>query len=281
MSTKERTNMKTILKMLPAVFLAAASVAWADGVAFVTDVKGGVAIDGARPAVLAELANGARLSVAPDGVITVMYTATGKEFVLKGPGEYEVRATEVAASSGAKPTARTTEWRASNRVLAQVAQTSAASVRMRSLAKPKVAEPAPFPSEGNVASLQPTFRWAAPTPGSAEFTLLVDGYDKPVHSGKVVATSYRMPSKLKPDTEYYWRVTTGQDEVASGRFRTLPAETIRTVEARRPKAKAEFSDRLMFALLLQEMGAAQEARELWASLSQERTDLPELSALAK
>jgi hypothetical protein len=37
----------------------------------------------------------------------------------------------------------------------------------------------------------------------------------------------------------------------------------------------------MFALLLQEMGATQEAREAWAKLSQERADLPELSALAR
>ena len=39
---------------------------------------------------------------------------------------------------------------------------------------------------------------------------------------------------------------------------------------------AEFSDRLMFTLLLHELGAKQEARESWARLSQERADLPEL-----
>lgn len=37
----------------------------------------------------------------------------------------------------------------------------------------------------------------------------------------------------------------------------------------------------MYALLLQEMGAEQEAQEAWGKLAQERTDLPELESLAK
>ena len=266
---------------LSAAVFAVATFAHAEGVAFVTDVKGTVDLAGHRPSVLSELPSGARLKVGGDGTIAVMYAASGKEYVLKGPGEYDVGPTEIGAGSGPKPAARTTEWRASNRVLAQVAQTSSASVRMRSLSKPKAVEPSPFPSEGNIVSLQPTFRWAKAGAATGEFMLLVDGYEKPVHTAKAGPVSYRMPTKLKPDTEYYWRVAAGPDEVASGRFRTLPADAIQTVEARRPKAKAEFSDRLMFALLLQEMGATQEARDLWASLSQERSDLPELSALAK
>ena len=274
--------MKTILRMLPALFLAAASAAWGQSVAFITDVKGGVSVDGStRPAVLSELASGAHLTLAADGAVTVMYTASGKEFLLKGPGEFDVKATEIAAGGSAKVATRTTEWRTSNRVLAQVAQTSAASVRMRSMAKPKASDPPPFPTEGNIASLQPTFRWDPAKSAAGDFVLLVDGYDKPVHKGKATAATYRMPTKLKPDTEYQWRVSAGADEVVSGRFRTLPAEAIKSVEARRPGPKAEFSDRLMFALLLQEMGATQEARDLWSSLSHERSDLPELSALAK
>jgi hypothetical protein len=37
----------------------------------------------------------------------------------------------------------------------------------------------------------------------------------------------------------------------------------------------------MHAVLLQEIGATQDAREAWAGLARERPDLPELAVLAK
>ncbi len=102
-----------------------------------------------------------------------------------------------------------------------------------------------------------------------------------MHLAKVSGLEHRMTAKLKPDTEYAWMVSMNGAQVGTGKFRTLPADAIQAIDKRRPSEKAEFSDRLLFALYLQEMGARQEAREAWARLSQERTDLPELSAFAK
>ena len=76
-------------------------------------------------------------------------------------------------------------------------------------------------------------------------------------------------------------MTAGKDEIGSGRFQTLSGEAMAHLEKRRPADKADFSDRVMYTLLLQEMGATQEARESWARLALERGDLPELSAFAK
>jgi len=182
------------------------------------------------------------------------------------------------------PVARSTEWRANSRVLAQVANTSAASVRMRSVAppKPEAATKVAFPAEGNVASLQPVFRWRAEEAKPAEFTLLVVGQEKPVHVARSVkGDTYKVPAKLRPETEYVWTATAAGNEMGAGKFRTLSNEALARIEKSRPSERAEFSDRLMFALLLQEMGATQEARESWARLSRERADLPELSALAR
>jgi hypothetical protein len=183
------------------------------------------------------------------------------------------------------PVSRSTEWRASPRVLSQVAQTSAASVRMRSLAKPKPQQAAPdaFPAEGAVATLQPVFRWRAEVAGpAAEFTLLVVGQEKPVHVARSVSGGkYRLPARLRPETEYAWTAVSAGNEIGSGKFRTLSSEALARLDRSRPGDRAAFSDRLMFTLLLQEVGAAQEARESWARLSQERADLPELSALAR
>lgn len=276
--------MNKTLRTLLAMLVAFAAPAFAQSVAFVTNIKGDIAIDGHQRAVLlAELARGQKITVGRDAMLHVMYTASGKEYVLK-PGEYEIRDTEVANAHGVPPLARSTEWRASNKVLTQVAQTSGASVRMRSLARPK-ADTSPrllFPTEGSVATLQPLFRWhAANASAESELSVVVPGQDKPLHVAKVAGLSHRIGARLKPDTEYAWMVSMNGAEIGAGKFRTLPASAIQAVDKRRPAERAEFSDRLLFALYLQEMGAAQEAREAWARLAQERADLPELSAFAK
>ena len=271
---------RTFLALLFAAFPALA----ADGIAFITNMKGDVAVDGnPRPVLLSELAKGQKVSLAKESQASVMFIASGKEYVLKGPNEFVVKDTEMSSVTGMPPTTRETQWRANNKVLAQVAQTSAASVRMRSIAPPK-ADTMPkllFPTEGNVATLQPTFRWRADPAMKGDFTLFIIGQDKPVHVGKAAGTSYKLPAKLKPETEYAWTVTSGKDEIGSGRFHTLSGEAMGHVEKRRPAERADFSDRVMFTLLLQEMGATQEAQESWARLAQERGDLPELAAFSK
>jgi len=277
--------MKKILRTLLAASLLAATAAWGEGIAFISNLKGEVSLDGnPRPMLLAELSRGQKLMLGRDAHVSVMFVATGKEYSLKGPGEYLVKDTEIAAGSGIPPVTRETAWRTSSKVLVQASQTSAASVRMRSISIPKPdTEPRLlFPTQGNVATLQPTFLWRAPkgkAPG--EFVLLVAGQEKPVHVAKASSGSYRLPAKLLPDTDYVWAVSVAGSEVGTARFRTLPAEAMERLEQRRPSPKSDFSDRVLFTLMLQEMGASQEAHESWSRLAEERSDLPELAGLAR
>jgi len=278
--------MKTTIRhaAFAALFLAIPP-AYADGIAFITNMKGDIAIDGnPRPVLLGELARGQKITVGKESQASVMFIASGKEYILKGPADYLVKDTEISGAAGMPPVTRDTAWRTNNKVLVQVAQTSAASVRMRSIAMPKPdTEPKLlFPTQGRVASLQPTFLWRAADPkAQGEFVLLVDGQDKPVHHAKAAGGAYRVPARLLPDTEYSWMVTVAGHEVGTGKFRTLSSEALAQVEKRKPSDKADFSDRILFTLMLQEMGATQEARESWTKLSQERADLPELAAFAK
>ena len=277
--------MRTVQRTLLAILLASMPAFAADGIAFITNLKGEVAVDGnARPVLLSELAKGQRLTVGKDSQAAVMYIASGKEYVLKGPNEFLVKDTEISSSAGMPPVTRETQWRTSSKVLVQVAQTSAASVRMRSIALPK-ADTSPkliFPTEGSVATLQPTFRWRAADPNlQGDFTLMIIGQDKPVHLAKAAGGSYRLPAKLRPETDYAWTVSVAGNEIGAGRFRTLSGDALAHVEKRKPSDKADFSDRLLFTLMLHEVGATQEARESWTRLAQERSDLPELAAFAK
>jgi len=278
--------MKRIQRAFLAIILSAATTAFgADGIAFITNIKGDISVDGnVRPALLSELTPGQKIVVGKGSETSVMYIATGKEYVLKGPADYVVKPTEVSGSAAMPPVTRDTAWRTTNQVLAQVGQTSAASVRMRSIGKPKVEEPVMiYPTRGAIATLQPTMRWRADDPkASGEVMLLAVGQDKPVLKAKAAGGSYRVPARLlAPDTEYTWTMTVAGNEIGAARFRTLNAEALAQVERRRPSERADFSDRLLFALMLQEMGAVEEARESWAKLAHERADLPELAAFAK
>ena len=272
--------MRTILSA--AALLLTATAAFPQTVAFVTNLRGEVAIDGAsRPALLSEIAKGQKIALARDANLSVMYVASGKEYVLKGPGEWLVKDNEVAASSGVPPVVRNTEWRTSGKSLDTVGQTAAASVRMRSLAQAKPAATAMvFPTAGRVATLQPTLRWRADA-AAVQVALYVPGEEKPVHTALAADGSYRVPVALKPDTEYVWTIAAAGQEIGSARFRTLGVDALHKVDSHRPSERSEFSDRVMFAMLLQEMGAQQEARETWTRLSEERADLPELATLAK
>jgi hypothetical protein len=211
-----------------------------------------------------------------------MYIASGKEYVLKGPADYVVKDTEITGSTAMPPVTRDTAWRASNQVLAQVGQTSAASVRMRSIGKQKVEEPVLiYPTKGAVATLQPTLALARRRQGA----------------GRSDAAG-RGPGKAAGEDEGHGRVVQGAREGAGARYRIPVGRLRRRQRARQPRSsapsrrtrsrrwsgarpsdKADFSDRLLFTLMLQEMGAVQEARESWARLAQERSDLPELAAL--
>jgi hypothetical protein len=59
-----------------------------------------------------------------------------------------------------------------------------------------------------------------------------------------------------------------------------PGESV-VLSAEVSAAAGRFSERVLHALLLHDIGAHQEARSAWEALARERPDLPELSALAR
>jgi hypothetical protein len=75
-------------------------------------------------------------------------------------------------------------------------------------------------------------------------------------------------------------VTTPKGAKAEGRFQTVSAESMAVAEKSRVSAKS-FSERVMHAFILQDLGATQDAKQAWSALSSERPDLPELAVLAR
>ena len=85
---------------------------------------------------------------------------------------------------------------------------------------------------------------------------------------------------LAAASRYSWTVGSPGGSIAEGHFETLSQQDIRRVDKSRSEART-FSDRVVHALLLQELGAEHESREAWSALAKERPDMPELPALAR
>jgi hypothetical protein len=230
---------------------------------------------------LAELVPGTRILLGSGASIAVAYASTGSEFTLEGPGEYLVTAVEVRVEKGAPPKRRVVPAIADPAVVARVSRSATASLRMRGVPVPApiARDTLEYPVDTRVATLQPPLRWRA-EPGGAPVTVsLADASGNEVWKGDA-RPGGAAPVKLSPATRYTWTVMTPGGVIGEARFETLPAAAMAKVAKSQGRMRS-FADRVMHALLLQEIGASQDARAAWAALARERPDLPELDLLAK
>jgi hypothetical protein len=275
MTAMSRPVRRLLLALLAFAALAARA---ADPVAFISDFRGEVVMNGAgRPSFLAEMIPGTKLALGPGASASVMYVVSGEEFSLKGPGEFVVAKEGVKASKGAAPESRVPGLKAGTAILVQTSRTATASLRMRSAAAPKSERAGPlYPVNARIATLQPTLRWEADA--GATHTVVVTSADgREIFRGAAKGTSLRLPVKLAAGQAYSWTSSAGGGEA---RFEVLPADKVARAEKARAAAKS-FSERVVLAMILDEIGAAQDSREAWAQLAEERPDIPELAGLAR
>ena len=266
---------------LAAVLLSTALAAVGSPVAFVADVQGSATIEGnGKLTFLAELAPGTRLLLGTKAVAAITYAATGAEYSIAGPGQFLVTAEEVTAERGSKPRRRSVATLSDGKVVKEAAQTATASLRMRGIGTGAAATAAlQYPVSTRIATLKPSMRWLA-EPGE-EYTLVVsDPSGREVWKGRAREGAARTATALNAGTRYTWTVMSSRGSLGEASFETLPADAIKRAERSRAAART-FPERVVNALLLQEIGAQQEARDAWAELARERPDLSELPALAR
>jgi hypothetical protein len=270
-------------RLLASAALALAfSAAAAAPVAFVADLNGNATLAGnGKLTFLAELEAGTRLHLGSGASVAVTFAATGAEFTLVGPGEFLVLPAEVKVEKGAAPTKRSVMILPDTGVVARLSQTAGASLRMRGVQPPGDGSKArlEYPVDTRVSTLQPLLRWRG-DPSAGATVSVVDATGREVWKGAAQAGSVQPAVKLSPSTRYTWTVMTPKGIVGEAGFETLSAGSMAKVVKSSAGAR-RFSERVLHALLLQDIGAHQEAREAWAALARERPDLPELSGLAR
>jgi len=249
-------------------------------VAFVADLHGNATIEGdGKVGFLAELNAGTRLLLGSGATVAVTYAASGAEYTLRGPGEFVVSESEVKADKGAAPAKRQVSSLQDAAIVARVSKTATASVRMRNITPSAARNALDYPVDTKVATLQPELRWTQVASGAAEVKLL-DANGKELWKGSAQSGAARPAMKLNAATRYRWTVMTPAGVVGEAQFETLPSDALMKVAKSRSAAKG-FSERVMHAIVLQDLGATQEARAAWGELARERPELPELAALAR
>jgi hypothetical protein len=264
-----------------AIVLLVAIAAQAAPIAFVADLRGNATIEGdGKVEFLAQLSAGTKLLLGTGATVAVTFAGSGAEFTLQGPGAFVVTDNEVRTETGAVPAKRMVTKIGDPAVLSRVSRLATASLRMRSAAPSAPgASVLEYPVDTRVTSLQPTLKWRGERLKEGYLVSVADAAGKEVWKGTSQPAMIKTGLKLAPGMRYTWSVATPKAAVGTAQFETLSAEAA----ARLPKSRpaGSFAERVSYALLLEEVGATQEAREAWAALARERPDMPELAALAR
>lgn len=259
-----------------ALFLPLASAA-ADVVAFVADRQGPATIEGTGDvAFLAELAVGTRLLVGSNATVVVTFAASGAEFTARGPGEFVVERSVLRADRGAEPAKRSVAAVDPGTVTA-IGKIATASVRMRAMRPSEPAGYLVYPVQTRVATLRPAFRWQQADTAAMQELQVRDANGQVVFRQQARPGTFPMALKLVAGRSYRWSVN-APGRTGEAQFETLPADVMARVHASEAAATT-FSARVAHAMLLHELGAAQESRELLVRLGVERPDIAELASL--
>lgn len=251
----------------------------------VTDISGLAEADGrGRLVVMAELPDGSALNVAPGARVVAIDLGSGREYVLTA-GRYTVEKSgpsEVggkAVAGSALPGGRLPAVKIATGKVAQ------ATLVMRSARKPLSGI---SPNHTSVSTTTPTLRW----PDNPEATGYRVTLSEP--GGKTVYDSSLPPKGsvvlspgdgLQPGTRYTWRVEALREGRVltehRGDFSVLGAADIQRLGQFKAGEGSEFSRRALYAALLMEAGASDEAKAIWQALRAERPDDPGLAKLAE
>jgi hypothetical protein len=242
-------------------------------VVLVVDRVGEVAVagtDAPRPVTtLAVLPVGTRMRLEPASRITLLYVASGDEYIVAGAGEARVDAIGVSTTNGASAQRRP-------------ASSNAKPVQLRSDA---IAMGGVVMRSGGLRTRHPAgvltappgrMTWESPAVNSRYRVELYNAGGTVLFSQTAQGLSLPFPDSvaLHADERYTWSVSldggAAPAPVASASFTLASGELRDKARHLSPDAGAAFSDRLVYGLWLEQVGALGEARQLWQQLAEER-----------
>lgn len=260
----------------------AAQPAEAAAVAMTTDVQGTAwLVEGdqqSKLGLMAYLPSGAKLKLDKNARVSVTYFAVAREYTLNGPSQATVDKDKLNTTGGASASARSLDQ---NQVAAgkkfttqQRERQALATFEMKAIGSLSLHQPV----NTKVLGTPTEFSWQALLDNKAYHFTLSDAQGRILHSGQSTENRLQLPKnvQLQAGKTYTWSIESvakdGQKQSASAEFTLLDENTTRDLNKRQPKASASFSERLLYATMLENAGAQQAATIIWQALANERPD---------
>lgn len=264
--------------------------AWAgDPLALVTDVQGDATlVGGSRLAILQELDGDTRLRLAAGSQVRLVLVADGRQYQLLGPGSFSLGAGGPSAAQGGRLVPAGDLGAAFRGLRLAPGRVAQASVAMRGArpASPRSILSPVSPAGGRVLEHRPVFAWT-PVPAARGYTFtLVDAADRVVYEAPTAEPRAALPAglALEPGQAYAWQVQAlyarGREAGAWHALAMADDSLRQRVDQARPAPGADFAERLLYALFLDQEGLGDEARQIWADLARERPEADILRRLA-
>jgi hypothetical protein len=273
------------LRSLLACLALFALPAFGEQTAVVTDLQGtATRQDGTRLAILAEVGAGTDLELQAGARMTLAHLSSARQFDLEGPGRFRLTTAGIESTNGGRVSPRPSLNAAYRNVRLNPAKLAQASISMRGH---EAAVPLRLltPAATWTVDSKPDFRWEAVQGATSYRFQLTDATGAVLHEARTDQQSIVLPAgiALEPDRIYAWQVdaSLAEGRIAEGwtEFGVAGPERRRRMELGRPGAGATFGDRVLYALLLDELGFREIAQLNWDELARERPQDPRLSAL--
>ena len=277
-----KAPLSVLVTILVAVRFAAYGVA-ATPVAMVTDISGNVHSGDRALALFGELSSGADVAANAGAHVVIVYYESGVEYSYVGPTQFRVGAGGPETLAGKAP---------AERVLGIVTSVMISPLRLvQTMMILRAGAERPTlklvtPVDTKLVNPPRVFRWEPVAKGLTYFFELTDERNGKLINVHVEDTAFALPTdvKLEEDVTYIWEVSTsfatGQRVSSWAEFVLLESEQRATLESMKPGPDASFSERVVYATVLEQMEVREEARTLWRALLKERPDNPNLQSLA-
>lgn len=256
-------------------------------VALITDVQGrATLVTAARSAdatILADIEAGTQLQLQANSKLVVLYLADGSEYLLQGPAQVVFRAERPEVTSGAPAVRRAAPTGAGTRI--NPAGLGQGAIVMRSLGSLRIRL---LNASGTLLlDAQPELRWAAPEAGLRYSIDIADDTGRSLHQAQVDGSSFTVPAslQLRAGVAYGWEVSArasdGRRYSGRGEFGIAGAPLRAQAEAVHGQAGGAVSDQVALALWLEQQELRDEARKLWRALAIQRSQEPQIRAMAE
>lgn len=244
-------------------------------VAMIADIDGlgEINVDGENTAadILDELASGSQLSIKSGSKLTLFFFASSEEYTYDGPADILIEEQQPKLLSGNKANTRNLNMAK----LADIASEDEGSIglgvlKLRNFEKPKLQLLAPVDTK--VIETHPKFSWSSVEGATTYEFILSNELGKKVANMSVSGNWVELPEdiRLMSDEEYTWEIiaqTSAATEYRAHAYFSVAEENVRRqVKTSQPGLKASFSEKVVYARLLEKLGLKQDAKTIWQEL---------------